>query len=796
MWRAAFLCTDSDQCVCFMVDDRTPNPPKWPGLVLRAIGGHAPLLLALGLVGGVLGGLLVGYEPVGGDPDRLYRPLKSELARALGEGRLPFWSTRFGLGLPLIAESHVAAYYPPNLALYRVFDVSTAYRLSMWLHYVALVATTYLYARCLGITAYGGALAGISFALCGFQTIHSSHEPFYCVMPYLPLALAIAERFMNTGRAIWLALLALALGFQWTLGHFQIQMWTGGLVVLTGLWRVRLRARSWVRVLAVVVAAVWGAAIAALQLGLSWQFAALVRQTKRATGDLVYYSFPPSHWFELVMPRLIRELRQGPEDPYWFGQQTWGYEAALYVGTIPLVFAFIGLTGRPASRSAVLWRALVPVSFALATMPRWWPQGYVQLLALPGIGYFRVPARYTLITSLGLALLAGEGIDAAITKRRYWLGLAGSLVFGVCGAAAAWHWSNRPDVHLLSLWGGMTGGFLWGALAWLVAIAVVLAWRYRRLPSWAPLCAVSVELGILFYLGTTQWGWAVSLPAESPLLHELASRSPVGLIGGLTENLPVRAGLATAYPYIGFALPRPNEALKFSQERLIRGDNRSSLDGPQAAPLLRWFKRHRMEYLVVANQPVATLGTEVGRWRDLALDQVAHRGPTDPAHRIWSIIKLDEPAPEAHVAKRARTVARADELMDRLFRFDDLDTAIFLAEDTVPARADAQAAQLVSWDGSTATVSHVGACDLVIARTFDSGWLARIDGGPEQPVLQVDGGFQAVRIAGSGTHHVSLWYRPHGLYLYAALSLVATASAVGMVVAGLVGRSRSVATAS
>src|SRR4051812_24384865 len=112
---------------------------------------EGPLILSLVLVGSILGGLLVGYEPVGGDPDRMYRPLKGELARALGEGRLPFWSDRLGLGASLIAESHVAAFYPPNLVLYRAFDVSTAYRLSMWLHYLAGVATMYFYARCLGL---------------------------------------------------------------------------------------------------------------------------------------------------------------------------------------------------------------------------------------------------------------------------------------------------------------------------------------------------------------------------------------------------------------------------------------------------------------------------------------------------------------------------------------------------------------------------------------------------------------------------------------------------------------------
>jgi hypothetical protein len=774
-----------------MVDDGIPDHSNWPEALSRATRHHAPLLLALALVGTVLGGLLVGYEPVGGDPDRLYRPLKSELARALREGRLPFWSSRFGLGVPLIAESHVAAFYPPNLMLYRVFDVSTAYRLSMWLHYVALVATTYLYGRSLGLSALGSALAGVSFALCGFQTIHSSHEPFYSVMPYLPLALFLTERFMTSGRMIWLALVALCLGVQWTLGHFQIQMWTGGLVVLTGLWRAGFNSRLWGRALGVIAAAGWGAAVAAVQLGLSWQFADAVRQTNRSPADLIYYSFPPSHWFELVLPRLIRELRLGAEDPYWFGQQTWGYEAALYVGTIPLVFAFIAAFGRPASRSAVLWRAVVPISFVLATMPRWWPQGYLHLIALPGIGYFRVPARYTLLTSFGLAILAGEGFDTSISKMRFRLGFAAALTFGGCGAVAALLWTYRPDVHLLPFWRGMTGGFVWGAVAWLVALMAVLTWRSKRLPSWIPLAATSVELGVLFYLGTTQWGWAVALPAESPVLRELTSRSPVGSIGGETENLTVRANLVTAYPYIGFALPRPNEILKRSQERLIHGGPGLSLDSHEATAFLRWFKHHRMQYLVVSNRSIGAIGTEIGRWRDLALDQVAHRGPSDPTNRVWSIVQLDEPSPEARVAIRARTVARPDELTDRLFRVDDADLAVFLAEDAVPARADASSARLISWDGSTATVEHEGTCDLVVARTFDAGWLARVGEGPEKPVLPVSAGFQAVRVEGSGTHRVSLRYQPPQFTLYAMVSLGALVLAAGIVLAAFVAWARS-----
>src|SRR5262245_61657469 len=144
----------------------------WRLTLLGATRLPVPLLFAIILMGTALGGLLVGFEPVGGDPDRMYRPLKSELARALAAGRLPFWSTRFGLGVPLVAESHVAAFYPPNLVLYRVFDVPTAYRLAMWLHTMALVTASFFYARCIGILPWGSALAAVSFTLCGFQAFH------------------------------------------------------------------------------------------------------------------------------------------------------------------------------------------------------------------------------------------------------------------------------------------------------------------------------------------------------------------------------------------------------------------------------------------------------------------------------------------------------------------------------------------------------------------------------------------------------------------------------------------------
>jgi len=748
--------------------------------MLKVAERELPLALSVGLVGIVLGGLLVGYEPHGGDPERLYRPLKSELARSLALGKLPFWSERFGLGVPLVAESHVAAFYPPNLLLYRVFHLRTAYRLSMWLHYVALVASTYAYARCLQISRWGSALAGVAFCLCGFQAIHSSHEPFYSVMPYLPAALALAEVYLASGRALWLALLALALGAAWTLGHFQTQAWTLGLVILTALWRSAVDHRSWKRAGALIGAALWGLAIAAVQLGPSWQFADFVGHTRRSPSELLYYSFPPVNWFDLVLPQLIRELQRGPVDPYWPGLQTEGYEIAFYVGTIPLILAFVALFAQPRSRSTLPWKLVIPICFAVATLPQWWAFGYLRLIDLPGVGYFRVPARYTLFCSLGLALLAGEGLDLTISRARFRLGLAAVLLFAILAVVAAVLWTMRSDVHLRAGLVGSPDGFLWFALAWSFGLVSLLAWRIGRIGAWWLLVVSAIELALLFYHGTTDWGPAIELPEQSRVLTELVGRSPRALIGGETGNLPILLGFKTAHPYLGFAHAPFNRLLLRMQDLPLRGEadedaRARRLTGEQ---LKRWLRRWRVSHLIGSHPVIRSLGKELGRWHDPMLDHLAAREFFDPEVRDWSIVLLADPFPEARVAPRAHTAASLGDLHGRLTREDDLGVAWFLPEDRVPGRPDSRSARLVSWDGANATVEHDGACDLVIARSFDPGWTARVNGTTMERVNRVDGGYLGVRLSGSGTERVELRYSPPGWRWWLWISSLSSAAAI------------------
>jgi len=729
-------------------------------------------LIAMAVVGLLLSGLLLGYEPRGGDPDRIFRPIKSELARALHAGTLPYWSERFGLGVPLVAESHAAAFYPPNWLLYGALGVSAGYRLAMWLHNIVLAAATYAYARRLGIGPPGAALAAVALPFCGFLTIQSSHEWAYHTLAYVPLCLLAADGYAATGRARWLAALALLWGVQITLGHFQIQTWTGALALFTGSWRVLADRRPWSRLLGLAIGLGWGLAIAAVQVVPTWELAQLVGQTRRSFAELAFYSYPPSHLAELAVPGLFRSLSGGPEGPYWMGEQTTAFEACLFVGTLPLILALIG--GCAGGRGLTPWRVIVPATVALATMPRWWPQGYALILELPGLGYFRCPARYTAITSLGLCLLAGRGLDHAISTARFRVGLGLALLVGATSFAWAWALpSFRPEFHRALSDSGLAQRLGLAALTWTIALLALAAWRRKRMGAWALIVLSAAEVGAFYHLGgTTQWGWSVPLPQASPVLTFLVRDSDVRRVGGGLDNLPVRAGMTTGSPYTGFRLPAPYPWLSRVQDRRLAAD-------PTA---VRWLRRFGVTHVVWDIAGADRAGTVVFQGPDPALDQLAYRPQGVPERRQWRAVRLPDPFPEVRVALRSREAPDRSRLLEALSRADSLDEVWYVRGDVPPAPRSqrARSARVVTWDAHSrvAEIAHDGACDVVFTQAHYPGWFARVDGGPEQPISRADGGLAAVRLDGTGTSRVSLVYRPSGRIPATVVTLVATIAAL------------------
>ena len=67
---------------------------------------------------------------------------------------------------------------------------------------------------------------------------------------------------------------------------------------------------------------------------------------------------------------------------------------------------------------------------------------------------------------------------------------------------------------------------------------------------------------MLFFAGPTWWCWAVRLSESSPVLRRLAETGETGLVAGRLLNVPVAAGLTTAFPALGIVPPPPNYLLE------------------------------------------------------------------------------------------------------------------------------------------------------------------------------------------------------------------------------------------
>jgi hypothetical protein len=707
----------------------------------------------------------------------MYQPIKRELTRALTAGQLPFWSDRIGLGVPLAAESHVAAFYPPNWVFYRLFDVTTAYRLMIWLHLLALAVVTFAYARVLKVGRAGSLMTAVSFSLCGFQAVHAAHEPFYHVLPYLPLCLLLAEQYVITGRLIWLSSLALAWGIQITLGHFQIQMWTGGLVLLTGGWwlltKSSHRLQQLGRVTGLAVGLCWGAAIAWVQLQLTWELST-VTGFSRPPESLANYLFPPAHWAQFALPEVFLGRSSSTVDSYWHQLGTNGGEACAYVGVVPLILAFVGLFTVSQSGGLNLWRLIVPLSLALAMMPEWGRTGFFLLLRLPGLGWFRAPARYTLLTSLGLALLAGRGLDRLVPQRRFWSGLAVAILVGAVAWGWSIYWSHRADFRASVGGDTLSLRFATAGLAWGLGIIAIIGWRRNLLGAWAPVSVALLELGVLFFVGPVKWGKQVLLSEVSPVLQHLAALPTTGLVSGRLFNLPLTVGQTVAHPYLGITPPPPNYLL----------DGTLLPPGWNDDVERRWQRRFGVTYGVWGSRD-AVWGTEIlAKIADPVLDRVF--APISNLRRSglgpWTLVRVPNAFPPAWIAHRVREAPTWGLLFLALSSSDALDEAWFLPEDHPPLFPDAGAevASVRSWDGQTAIVDHDGSCILVLRRTYYPGWVSRVGGGPETPVLKVNGGLQGIPLTGSATSYVKVRYRPTQLMRAVAVSLTALSAALSV----------------
>ncbi|MBE7553590.1 MAG: hypothetical protein HS126_21170 [Anaerolineales bacterium] len=725
-------------------------------------------------------------------------------------GRVPLWDPYRQAGMPMLAEPQIGVLYPLRALFLSPLSPSLELSLFILLHFPLAALFTYILARSLRLSQGAATLSGLVFGFGGFLMAQVSNVNIMTGAVWLPLALYAV--IQATRQRSWLAALlaGLPLALQTLTAHSQIIFYTLVTVAGYGLYRLavdflagppprRRNLRYALQTgLLVVAAIVTGMLLAAPQLLPSSELLQFtLRSQARGLELLTENSLHPLMWLNLLLPSAFGNNVIGFKggDPF--------QEVFTYVGFMPLLLAAIGL--RAWRRPDQPFFILLLVSAGVLALGDHTPLYRYVIQYLPGFDLFRIPARWLMVVTLALAVLAGFGLDLLLEKglsRRalaillgggLLLGLGLILIGGFSGDLL--NWSSQLD----GSYGQLTSAFLSKALTpnpiyqerlllrWafglntpaflllanLVAASVLLwLWTTRRIsePTFTDLILLAASLDLLLAGGTAinpvrpeeRWQ-ALSGGARYVLEHVGAARVfPLGVSGEDEATRNLGQYFPSAY--------RVHSASGYSSPlKLARYENfLDEADPVQAIQVLA------VRYLLTEGQ----MGADVAATYPLVYND---------AHSY--VYENKEPLPRAFVVHAAVLAASPAEALAYFQRrtLDPRQTVVLESkpEETPPTLPPlttlaASAAEIVAENPQQLEIEASLSADgyLVLLDTFFPGWEATVDGQPT-PIYRADYLGRAVFVP-AGEHTIHFEYRPWSFQVGMGLALIMLIAMVGV----------------
>ncbi|MFN8178121.1 MAG: hypothetical protein U0167_09335 [bacterium] len=432
----------------------------------------------------------------------------------LRAGHFATWCPGMFAGYPLFAETQTGPLYPSTFVLFSLLPPTLAFSWSVALHFAFAGAGSFLLARRLGASTTAAILAGVAFELSGFLVTHVVHFNLLVGASWAPWVALLVLRAAD-GRPGAALLLAAALACLLLGAHPYAVLMNTMLAGVVLVFRAGIVPRRLgLALVTLAAAATLGAALAAVQLLPAREL--IARTPRGAAVDwsfLTFGSFPPWGIPTLVAP----DLYGTPVDGTFWGGPDWSHfaETCAYCGVLGLALAAAALALRR-DLATSLFAALASLSFVLM-LGRYTPV-YRIVAWIPVVRSTRLPARFALLFTLALAMLAALGLDAlqrerALERRRRAIGLGASLLVALAAAALVLNAPARaPDATLAGT------GRLWAAhlrdvtaaahavsartvVCAIASILALLPFGFARVPRWAGILPVIVLATDLFSWG-------------------------------------------------------------------------------------------------------------------------------------------------------------------------------------------------------------------------------------------------------------------------------------------------------
>lgn len=330
-------------------------------------------------------------------------------AERLWAGEVPLWNPYNNGGLPFLADTQSAVFYPPRLITVALTGLTRqwtyhALELEMMAHVLLTSFLMYALVRRLTLGEQGsiiGALVGaLTWAYGGFMT---GYPPLQLALleavSWGPLLLLALHEASATGQIVWPWLLVggVALGLSALAGHPQSVWFLGLLFVAFWGYRVWRMGWRWPRfVTGAALVGGLGILLALVQLLPAAEY--LQHTTRIGFGfEAKRSGFPIQDIIQIVFPRVI---------------SVW---SPLYVGIAGLVLAIVAIWRR--ARDWAFWSgaALVGLLFSLGGNAALYGLLYN---VLPGATLFRGQERGAIVVALAVSILAGLGVPRLLALGR------------------------------------------------------------------------------------------------------------------------------------------------------------------------------------------------------------------------------------------------------------------------------------------------------------------------------------------------------------------------------------------
>jgi hypothetical protein len=724
---------------------------------------------------------------LGNDATFSFLPHHLSIGRVIrAYGHLPTWDDRGFGGRPLAGNPQAGMFYPPVWLVWW----SGAPAALGWLtvgHLLWGGIGMYVLVRSLGAGRYAATIAAAAYQASPILLAHTfeGHYPHVWAACWYPWAFW-AFRDQRSGRKRGALLLPVILAVAFLTGHPQewfllvlaLSGWS--LYDIWGAWRARETRRG------VAKLAGWACALA-LSIGLaaievapelavrSW----LARNADAPVGLEIprrYHLWVLNAW-QLLSPRALG----GPSD--YFGDDNY-WETLLSIGLAPLAFAVVAAFRHPDRKLTRGWLVLAGLAiwFACGRHLGLYTAAY---LIVPGVSWFRVPARALFLANLAGAVLAGLGVEtlrARIADVHAWRKFA--LRFAVIAltvlatlcliryvhegggssrtAAASTRvlhdgcfWSTLGAMAVLVLIGSLGRGSqnprLAGGLIGLVALCE-LGWCGFSLLQVAPaerfMGGDEVGAAILRLDRNTPGGGRPRIKARDSFYSDLEAAS-LGIEKTNINDVFQLNQAARLYEVLYPVAARPRRRWDVPM--------RDAVEDFKRQVRLAVFDRLSVGYLVSdrfesdPGWPVAAQGDSHGS--------------------RWMIQRNPSALPRAYVVPAAEVVADDEPFPPSLFRGVDPRDKVLMNFDPLrpfPAgrRQEFTVAEWASVDPDRpvlkVTTQALGL--LVISDTWMPGWTARVDG-VITPIYRGNVAQRVIPVWNPGRHTITLDYDPPGFAL-------------------------------